>query len=115
MLLTAYDALHGVASIVSLATLEELSGVNACAVVATAFIRENGRIYNVWTSPAFRRQGLQKRLMHLLLTEAVKQGIEQVELVVDNSNLPAICLYRDMGFGDAELMDENKLLLRKKL
>ncbi|HVN49062.1 MAG TPA: GNAT family N-acetyltransferase, partial [Bacteroidota bacterium] len=46
----------------------------------------------------YRRQGIGKKLITQTLQEAKKIGIERVELEVYASNIPALSLYKAIGF-----------------
>lgn len=46
----------------------------------------------------FRGQGIGKALMTAALNEARKKGLTRIELTVREHNLPAISLYRQLGF-----------------
>jgi len=46
----------------------------------------------------FRKRGIGQRLVDQTIAEAKQQGIERIELEVFASNLPAISLYKKVGF-----------------
>jgi ribosomal protein S18 acetylase RimI-like enzyme len=46
----------------------------------------------------FRRRGIGRRLVDQTIAKAKQQGIERIELEVFASNLPAISLYKKVGF-----------------
>jgi RimJ/RimL family protein N-acetyltransferase len=46
----------------------------------------------------FRRKGIGARLIEKVMSEAKKQGLKIVILQVNETNLPAITLYRKLGF-----------------
>ena len=48
--------------------------------------------------PAFRRQGIGKRLIQRALAAARDFGLRRVELTVRENNANAIALYRRVGF-----------------
>lgn len=50
--------------------------------------------------PEARRQGIGRRLLDNMLHEAAGQGVKTVFLEVRADNIPAITLYRGMGFYD---------------
>ncbi len=54
-----------------------------------------GYLFNVYTDPAFRGQGLARRMTHALLEVATAQGIGIVDL---HASKDAEALYRSMGF-----------------
>jgi len=46
----------------------------------------------------FRRKGIGARLMEKVMNEAKKKGLKIITLQVNETNLPAITLYRKLGF-----------------
>jgi len=48
--------------------------------------------------PAYRHQGIGKRLLAAAIERAREIGLERVELEVFERNAPAVALYRKMGF-----------------
>ena len=56
-----------------------------------------GAVLNVYTRPAFRRLGLARGLMALLLEEARARKLDLVELKATQAGYP---LYRGLGFRD---------------
>jgi ribosomal protein S18 acetylase RimI-like enzyme len=46
----------------------------------------------------FRRMGIGAELMERLISEGKKQGLKIITLQVNETNLPAISLYRKLGF-----------------
>lgn len=60
----------------------------------------NGRtgvLFNVYTSPAYRRQGLARRTMGALIEEAYLRKLDVLELHATDDGYP---LYRSLGFAD---------------
>lgn len=57
-----------------------------------------GNIDNVVVTECFRGQGVGRKLLEVLLTEAEAQGMEAFTLEVRVSNAAAIHLYEKMGF-----------------
>ncbi len=57
-----------------------------------------GHILNIAVDPAFRRQGLGRRLLEYALDYCRYLGAEQVELEVRTNNAAAIQLYQKYGF-----------------
>lgn len=55
-------------------------------------------IANVATHPNHRRRGIARSLMHATLNHIQQRGGHTVLLQVDDDNLPAFDLYRDLGF-----------------
>jgi ribosomal-protein-alanine N-acetyltransferase len=50
--------------------------------------------------PEHRGQGLAKQLLNHALELAAAEGAVGLSLVVEDTNLPALALYRGMGFGE---------------
>lgn len=59
-----------------------------------------GEILTIAVARSHRRQGLGWRLMDAVLRELHGQRAEALFLEVDETNLPAIALYRRLGFGE---------------
>ncbi len=57
-----------------------------------------GSVLNVYTRPQFRRRGIARELMKMLLAEAERLGLDYVELKSTDVGQP---LYRSVGFEDA--------------
>lgn len=55
-------------------------------------------IANIAVDPKYRRRGIASWIMSKLLKSSESKGIKIVHLEVRESNLPAIALYRKMGF-----------------
>lgn len=55
-------------------------------------------IYDVFTAPQARGQGLARLLCSHLLAEAASQGARIAYLQVEADNLPALAVYRGLGF-----------------
>lgn len=60
-----------------------------------------GYIYNVAVGKNYRRQGIGFRLLQDLIEAAKSRGIKSLTLEVRKSNLPAIKLYKKLGFVEA--------------
>ena len=58
-------------------------------------------LYDVFTAPAARNQGLSRALCAALLRAAAAQGARTAYLQVDAANTPARAVYRRLGFADA--------------
>ena len=58
-----------------------------------------GTVLNVYTSPAFRRRGVARKLMETLLSDALRLGLSTVELKATEAGQ---ALYRSLGFRGAE-------------
>lgn len=57
-----------------------------------------GSVLNVYTRPQFRRRGIARELMKMLLSEAGRLGLDFVELKSTDEGYE---LYRSVGFEDA--------------
>ncbi len=57
-------------------------------------------VLNVATAPAFRRQGVARRLLEHVFVQAKATKTELAFLEVRRGNLGVIALYRDFGFHD---------------
>ena len=58
-----------------------------------------GTILNVYTKPAYRRQGLAKKLLKQLISDAGSLNLDYIELRATNEGYE---LYRSLGFLDVE-------------
>jgi len=81
------------------AVIDNEQGIPACCALA---INYNGvvGIYNVATAPSFRRQQWASVLMTALLDWGRSAGASYAYLQVEESNLPAVSLYRKAGFSE---------------
>ncbi|UZP68306.1 ribosomal protein S18-alanine N-acetyltransferase [Desulfovibrio mangrovi] len=68
------------------------------AYVAVYHTQYELEILNIATHPDYRRSGLGKRLLGLMLQIGVKMGIENSVLEVRRSNSAAIALYESYGY-----------------
>ena len=57
-----------------------------------------GTVLNVYTMPAYRRKGIARKLMQMLLAESAALKLDYVELKATDAGYP---LYRSLGFEDA--------------
>lgn len=57
-------------------------------------------IIELFTDPRHRRGGLARALLGRCLGRAAEKGYASVSLRVLDDNLPALCLYRSLGFGE---------------
>ena len=60
-----------------------------------------GYIYNVAVKQSFRKQGIGFAMLAELIKQAKSRGISSLTLEVRQSNLPAINLYKRLGFAEA--------------
>jgi len=61
-------------------------------------VHDELHILNIATDPGHRRKSVARRLMVAALEQGRSRGARLVTLEVRRSNLPAITLYRDLGF-----------------
>ena len=73
--------------------------VLACGQMATE--ADLVGLYDVFTAPEARGQGLARRLCSHLLAQAVQGGARTAYLQVEADNLPARAIYGRLGFADA--------------
>lgn len=59
---------------------------------------EEAHVTNVAVKPEARRRGWGRKLMQKLIETAMSKGAQRIYLEVRPSNLPAINLYRSLGF-----------------
>lgn len=77
-----------------------MSQENPVGVLLRAEIAEEATLDLVYLGliPSARRQGLGRRLMCHLMSEAQSEGWSRVTLAADSRNLPALRLYESVGF-----------------
>jgi ribosomal protein S18 acetylase RimI-like enzyme len=80
----------------SVAVLER-DGRIVAFVKRTADAARYATIGGTWTDPAFRHQGLARRLTSFLINALLAEA-PAVHLIVDDDNAPAIALYRSLNF-----------------
>lgn len=73
-------------------------GKRVAAFCACWLVFDELHVNTVAVDPALRRRGLAVRLMQHVLTEAAREGAEHATLEVRRSNVPALELYRRLGF-----------------
>ena len=59
---------------------------------------KTGTVLNVYTKPEYRRKGVARKLMQMLLAESADLKLDYVELKASDAGYP---LYRSLGFEDA--------------
>ena len=64
-------------------------------------ILDEGSIYNIAVDPEFRRSGIGTAVMQALDEDAQQRGLSFLTLEVRESNLPAIALYKKMGYSES--------------
>lgn len=61
-------------------------------------VLDEGEIVNVAVAPHFRRQGIAKAMLDVILGDAYSKDLNDIFLEVREHNLPAQELYKKMGF-----------------
>lgn len=74
-----------------------LAGYIAVAVQSAAGEME---VYNIAVRETYRRRGVGRKLLDLALEAAARNGVEAALLEVRAGNVPALALYRSLGFKD---------------
>jgi GNAT superfamily N-acetyltransferase len=64
--------------------------------------RRRGLVTSVYTRPAYRRQGIARQLMRMLIDHARAQGIQRLILWPSDAGEP---LYRELGFAPSHGME----------
>lgn len=75
----------------------------AGAVLGFAILSSGGgdaHVLNIVVDPAARRRGVARRLLDALMDAARERAADQLFLEVRAGNVPAITLYRDLGFAE---------------
>jgi len=62
------------------------------------FVLNEAHITNIAVRPGYRRMGIARSMMNILLDEAVQRGIDSISLEVRESNEAAQRLYEGIGF-----------------
>jgi ribosomal protein S18 acetylase RimI-like enzyme len=76
-----------------------LAGIVGVEREALLKLSHKAHIWGFYVAPAFRRQGIGRRLVDAALQHAYAMpGVRQVNLSVDAANTPAIALYEAAGF-----------------
>lgn len=95
----------------ALAWLAEANGEAVAAVTLLVWVvppsvewpaRRRGQVSNVFTLPAYRRQGISHRLMEMLLGAARERGIQRLVLW---SSPMAVPLYEGLGFAPSRALE----------
>jgi ribosomal protein S18 acetylase RimI-like enzyme len=84
------------------------------AMVGEAQLHSDHWVWSVEIFESYRGLGYGRRLMELLMLHASANGWEDLHLFVGASNLPAINLYRSLGFIDVSTTDRG-IHMRKAL
>lgn len=70
-------------------------------IIGAGYLRpwmRSAEISDVMTHANYRRQGVALALMHILIDTARLQGYHTVQLTCETNNMPALVLYRKLGF-----------------
>ena len=70
-------------------------------VVGYAFwqrVLDEAHLLNIAVDPEFRRRGIARRLLEKMIQICKDDGVMVIQLEVRKSNIPAIELYRSLGF-----------------
>ncbi len=80
-------------------TLIRMDGKPAAVLILNPF-EDQGlvELTYIGVGAQFRRNGLAKSLMNLAFRQTHARGAEKITLAVDESNVPAIQMYREIGF-----------------
>lgn len=65
-------------------------------------VRRRGQVSNVFTRPAYRRWGISRHLMGLLLAAARERGLQRLVLWSSEAGQP---LYEGLGFGESRALE----------
>ena len=74
----------------------DASGI--CAFAVATFAADVAELETLAVAPSHRRRGLARHLLAALLVELSRASVTELWLEVRVSNLPAIALYRAVGF-----------------
>ena len=64
----------------------------------------------LYVQPQYRRRGIARQAMQFLEQQAREMGVKALHLEVDHGNIPALELYRGVGYGD-----HHRYLMTKRL
>jgi len=74
------------------------AGVKAAAYCCVQKVLDEGEILRIAVAPELRRKGIAKSFLAKVIEELKTSGCDSVFLEVRQENLPAIGLYKNMGF-----------------
>ncbi len=101
--------------------LVAMDGDMLAGYVGSQSVMGEADMMNIAVTPAYRRKGVAEGLILRLLKDLAAQKVHSLTLEVRVSNLPAICLYRKLGFLEVGCRPnyyrnpkENALILRKE-
>ena len=101
--------------------LVAVEGDTVCGYIGSQAVMGEADMMNIAVVPAFRRQGVARRLVEQLIVALKDSGNYCLTLEVRASNIPAISLYTDLGFVEVGRRPhyytkptEDALILRKE-
>jgi tRNA threonylcarbamoyl adenosine modification protein YeaZ/ribosomal-protein-alanine acetyltransferase len=62
---------------------------------------DEAEILTIATHPSHRREGIARRLLDTICSELSSRGVVSLFLEVSRSNMPALAMYRNLGFSEA--------------
>ena len=74
---------------------------NAAGFSLYRLVRDEAEILSVAVVPDCRRRGIARRLMEETLRHLYREGVRNIHLEVEDSNVPALSLYRRMEFRES--------------
>jgi ribosomal protein S18 acetylase RimI-like enzyme len=83
---------------VSHVVVDRISREMVALVLASRVSPQSGHITQLCVHPAYRRQGLARKLLTLASSCFLRQGVSEISLTVTEANSEAIDLYRAEGF-----------------
>ena len=98
-----------------------VEGDKVAGYIGSQSVMGEADMMNVAVAPAYRRQGVAKRLVVRLVEELATQAVSSITLEVRASNVPAIALYEKLSFAQVGRRPnyytkpkEDALILRKE-
>ena len=61
-------------------------------------VLDEGYVTNIGVLPDYRKQGIGRKIVNKLIDFSIEKGLAFISLEVRVSNIPAISLYRSLGF-----------------
>ncbi|WEX09252.1 ribosomal protein S18-alanine N-acetyltransferase [Chelativorans sp. AA-79] len=93
-----FESLLSQETVFGFAAIEEGAGARPCGFVLARRAAGEAEILTLTVSRALRRRGIGRMLMDAILRTLHAERAEALFLEVDESNMPAIALYRRLGF-----------------
>ena len=85
-------------------SLSDVAPVAAYLIYARA--QKTVLLHKICTLEDYRRRGIAKALVQMLLNRLKGQGCQRVQLWVDEANVPARCLYGSVGFVEMDRVED---------